>query len=85
MTFDELLAQVVEFLERQGRVSYRALKLRFSLDDAYLEALKDELIHARRQAVDEDDRVLVWLGQPAPTPAAMPSDPPWAPARRFHR
>ena len=33
MTFDELLAQVIELLQRQGRVSYWALKRRFNLDD----------------------------------------------------
>ena len=53
MTFDEVLAQVRELLEREGRVSYRALKRRFSLDDDYLEDLKDELIYAKRLAVDE--------------------------------
>jgi predicted ATPase len=37
MSFDEVLAQVVELLQRQGRVSYRALKLRFQLDDDYVE------------------------------------------------
>ena len=33
MTFDEILAQVVALLQREGRVSYRALKRRFALDD----------------------------------------------------
>jgi class 3 adenylate cyclase/tetratricopeptide (TPR) repeat protein len=70
MTFDELLAQVIDLLQHQGRVSYRALKLRFTLDDDYLDGLKDELIHAQRLAVDEDGRVLVWTGQAQPTPAA---------------
>ena len=37
MDFDAILAQVCELLQRQGRVSYRALKVRFNLDDAYLE------------------------------------------------
>src|SRR5712691_7107890 len=63
MTFDELLAQVVELLQRQGRVSYGALKRRFALDDAYLQDLKDELIDAQRVAIDEDGKVLVWLGE----------------------
>src|SRR5438093_12035760 len=62
MTFDELLAQVVELLQRQGRVSYGALKRRFALDDDYLQDLKDELIDAQRVAIDEDGKVLVWLG-----------------------
>jgi len=62
MTFDELLARVTELLQRQGRVSYRALKRRFSLDDDYLEDLKDELIKAKRLARDEEGAVLVWTG-----------------------
>ena len=40
MTFDEVLAQVVALLQRQGCVSYGALQRRFQLDDAYLDALK---------------------------------------------
>ena len=58
MTFDEILAQVLALLQHQGRVSYRALKVRFTLDDDTLEALKDEIIYAQRRAVDEDGRVL---------------------------
>lgn len=50
MTFDEVLAQVRELLEREGRVSYRALKRRFAFDDEYLEDLKAELIDAKRLA-----------------------------------
>ena len=44
MTFDEVLAQMVELLQREGRVTYRALKRRFALDDDYLEDLKGEII-----------------------------------------
>jgi len=50
MTFDEILARVLELLQREGRVSYRALKIRFDLDDSYLEGLKDELIEAKQLA-----------------------------------
>jgi TOMM system kinase/cyclase fusion protein len=62
MTFDEMLAQVLELLQREKRVSYRALKRRFDLDDEYLEDLKDELIKAKRLAMDEEGAVLVWTG-----------------------
>ena len=62
MTFDEILSQVLELLQREGRVSYRALKRRFGLDDDYLEDLKDELIKAKQLARDEDGAVLVWTG-----------------------
>jgi predicted ATPase/class 3 adenylate cyclase len=65
MTFDELFTQTVELLQREGRVSYRALKRRFALDDEYLEDLKAELIDAKRLAIDEDGKVLVWAGDVA--------------------
>ena len=61
MDFYAVLAQVIELLQREGRVSYRALKVQFSLDDDQLAALKDELIEAKRLAVDEHGRVLVWV------------------------
>src|SRR5712691_7084502 len=62
MTFDEILAQVIALLQREGRVSYRALKIRFTLDDEYLEGIKDELIEAKQLASDERGKVLVWTG-----------------------
>jgi class 3 adenylate cyclase len=62
MTFDDILAQVLELLQREKRVSYRALKRRFDLDDEYLEDLKDEIIKAKRLAIDEEGSVLVWTG-----------------------
>jgi class 3 adenylate cyclase/tetratricopeptide (TPR) repeat protein len=78
MTFDELLAQIQELLQREQRLSYRALKVRFHLDDDHLEALKEELIYAKRLAVDEDGRVLVWTG--AADMAAAPPPRPASPA-----
>src|SRR5262245_5374172 len=63
MTFEEILAQVVEVLQHEGRISYRALKRRFNLDDEYIDDLKDELIEAKRLAVDEGGKVLVWGGE----------------------
>src|SRR4051795_10357038 len=61
MTFNEVLQQVRDFLQTEGRVSYRALKRRFALDDDYVEDLKSELIDAKRIAADEDGKVLVWI------------------------
>ena len=77
MTFDELLAQVIEILQREQRVSYRALKRRFALDDEYLEDVKVELIQAKQVARDEAGAVLVWVGEVAtPTePASTPAQP----------
>ena len=62
MTFEEVLAQIIEVLQRDKRISYRALKRRFALDDAYLDDLKEEIIYAKHLALDEDSRVLVWTG-----------------------
>src|SRR4029450_5709885 len=74
MTFEEVLAQIIEVLQREKRISYRALKRRFALDDAYLDDLKEELIYAKRLAMDEDSRVLVWSGDAAVTlPPAIPA------------
>ena len=47
MQFYEILAQVLELLQRQGRVLYRALKRQFYLDDAYIEDLTADLQEAR--------------------------------------
>src|SRR5438094_248712 len=77
MTFDEVLAQALELLQREQRVSYRALKVRFQLNDDLLEAVKDELIYAKKQAVDEENRVLVWVGEQES--ASAPSPPPGTP------
>src|SRR6267143_4034362 len=82
MTFDDILEQVITLLQRQGRVSYRALKMRFDLDDEYLDVLKEELIDAQRVATDEDGRILVWAGEgkgttaTASPPAQLIQQPP---------
>jgi class 3 adenylate cyclase len=72
MEFEEVLEQIIALLQRQGRVSYGALKRRFKLDDAYLEDLKVELIEAQQLAHDENGRILVWLGGPVPTSPPTP-------------
>jgi hypothetical protein len=59
MTLDEIPPQVITLLQRQGHVSYGALKRRFALDEAYLDDLKVKLSDAQRLAMDEDGRSLV--------------------------
>ena len=54
MRFFELLTVIIALFQREGRVSYRALKLEFALDEEHLEALRDELIYAKRLATDEE-------------------------------
>src|SRR5262249_13472903 len=74
--------QAIAMLQRQGRVSYRALKRQFDLDEAYVEDLKLELIEVHRVAVDQDNTMLVWTGgattppPPAPAPRAHPGRQP---------
>src|SRR5215813_15048427 len=80
MDFDALFAQVIALLQREQRISYRVLKRRFALSDDDLADLQDELIYAKKLAVDEDNRVLVWTGNiegtidtSAPPPQAIPA------------
>lgn len=69
MTFAENLEQVRALVQSKERVSYRALKRQFDLDNDYLDDLKAELIDAERVAVDEDGKVLVWTGA-SPVPSS---------------
>src|SRR5439155_14113071 len=84
MTFEEILDQTLDMLQRRGRVSYRALQRQFHLDDAYLDDLKAEIVEVLRLAVDQDHTMLVWtgdLGAPvAPSPPAHRTLPPETPA-----
>src|SRR5213592_3370550 len=63
MTFYEMLEQVIALLQRHGRLSYRALKVQFELDDDRLDLLKEELIDIQHVARDQDGRMLVWTGE----------------------
>jgi class 3 adenylate cyclase len=65
MTFDEILGQAIDMLQRRGRVSYGALKRQFALDDEYLADLKSELVEVLEVAADQDGKMLVWKGAAA--------------------
>jgi class 3 adenylate cyclase/tetratricopeptide (TPR) repeat protein len=75
MDYDVVLAQVLALLQQEKRLSYRVLKLRLQLDDETLEALKEDLVYAKKLAVDEDGRVLVWAGSAATSAPSPPSAP----------
>jgi class 3 adenylate cyclase/predicted ATPase len=84
MDFYKVVDQVVKLLQQRGRLTYRSLKVQFKLDDATLEALKDELLFSH-PVVDQDGRGVVWTGaseaKPAPvlaSPSAQTSQPPLA-------
>ncbi len=79
MDFVAVVDQVIALLRQRGRLTYRTLQLQFQLDEAHLEALKDEIIYGQRLAVDEEGRVLVWTREavtspPAVTEATMPPE-----------
>ncbi|MGB6388551.1 MAG: adenylate/guanylate cyclase domain-containing protein [Methyloceanibacter sp.] len=63
MGFLELLTLATALLQREKRISCRALGRIFELDDTCLEDLKFELVHAR-QLAHQDGEVLVWVEQP---------------------
>src|SRR6267142_1135157 len=62
MNFYSVVDQAIALLRQRGRVTYRALKRQFDLDDEALADLTEELIYGQRLAADEDGRVLVWTG-----------------------
>jgi hypothetical protein len=76
MDFDQVLDQAIEMLQRRGRLTYRTLKRQFDLDDETFEDLKEELVYGQRLAKDEEERVLVWIGEPASTPSPAPAPEP---------
>jgi class 3 adenylate cyclase/predicted ATPase len=77
MDFYTLLDQVIDLLRQRQRVSYRALKRQFQLDDDYLEDLKVELIRVQQLAVDHEGEMLIWTGGTSSAPTtASPAPPP---------
>jgi class 3 adenylate cyclase/tetratricopeptide (TPR) repeat protein len=81
--FVAVVDQVIALLRQRSRVTYRTLQLQFTLDDAQLAALKDELLYSQPNVVDDAGRGLVWTGDtdatltlsPAPSssaPSALP-------------
>src|SRR5499433_3001515 len=88
MNFYSVVDQAIALLRQRGRVTYRALKRQFDLDDDVLEDLKAELITAQRLAVDEQGAVLVWVGEAGTPPvpqedAHSPQGEPRSDERRY--
>jgi class 3 adenylate cyclase len=71
--FVAVVDQVVALLRQRGRLTCRALRLQFQLDEAHLEALKEEILYGQRVAVEEEGRVLVWTGGPSMPPQSISS------------
>src|SRR5215831_13800684 len=73
-----VLPLVVSLLQREGRVTYRALKREFGCDEAFLADLREELVLAKQVAIDDEEgKVLVWVGA---SPVSGPTLPMPSPA-----
>jgi hypothetical protein len=73
MRFFDYVPQVIALLQRDGRISYRALQYEFGFDMAFSEVLREEL-QFRGIAHDKDGRELVLAGSPssvAPSPTVL--------------
>src|SRR5262245_11826509 len=68
VTFNEVLSQTIALLHQHGRVSYRALKRQFAIDEDYLADLTEAILFAHPQVRDEAGRGLVWPGEPSIAP-----------------
>ena len=75
MDFYEILDQVIDILKQRDRVTYRALKRQFNIDDEFIEDVKAELIQAQRLAIDEDGAVLIWTGEKESSSEPIPELP----------
>ena len=82
MDFYEMLDQTLDLLRGRGRVSYRALKRQFDLDDEALEDLKEAILFDHPETRDESGRGLVWAGGSAASRKPVPPVASPAPAAR---
>ncbi|HTI75660.1 MAG TPA: AAA family ATPase [Mycobacterium sp.] len=74
MDFYDVVDRAVDLLRSRGRVSYRALRTQFDLDDEHLGALTEELLFAHPGVIVEEERGLVWHDHP-PVPAESTEAP----------
>jgi hypothetical protein len=65
VTFSEIVDRAGELLQRKGRISYRALRREFELEDDALDDLTKELVEVLEVAEYKDGEMLVWNGDGA--------------------
>ena len=77
MKFEEIVDQAIEMVRRRGQVSYRMIKRQFHLDDDVLEDLKEEILYAQPQVMDDEGKGLIWTGETeaAPVTTSQPHPP----------
>jgi class 3 adenylate cyclase len=74
MKFFDLAILATALLQREKKLSYRALQREFELDDDCLEDLVFELIQVRRVALDHAGKILLWADTAAGAPATAAGD-----------
>jgi class 3 adenylate cyclase/tetratricopeptide (TPR) repeat protein len=79
MTFEDILDQALNMLQRRGRVTYGTLQRQFALDADALADLTEALLYTHPQIVDDQGRGLCWTGDAAATPAVSPAASPATP------
>jgi predicted ATPase/class 3 adenylate cyclase len=73
----ELVDQVVEVLRRRGRLSYRALKMDFGVDEEQFATLKEELLFSHPEVAEVPGQGLLWHGTAESVPLSdLPSPQP---------
>ena len=75
MKFSDIVKETKEWLQRDGRLAYRTLKMEFDLNDEQLDVLKEQLIDTEELANDKDGKMLVWTGDGASASASQPLTP----------
>src|SRR6266545_2450632 len=73
MEFYEVLDQVVALLQQRSRVTYRTLKREFQLDEERLDDLKEELLYAHPEVMDDEGRGLIWKGDRGNSLVGLPT------------
>ena len=69
MSLFDHIARVREHLQQQGRVSFRAIRREFDVDDDGLEEIIEELVDIQQVAIREE-KAIAWTGDPA-TPVSI--------------
>ena len=75
MKFSEIVKGTREWLQRDGRLAYRTLKMEFDLNDEQLDVLKEQLIDTEELASDKDGKMLVWTGDSEVSSTATSTPP----------
>jgi class 3 adenylate cyclase len=74
--FYDVVDQVEKLLQRRGRLTYRSLQRQFELDDQTLAELKEEILYAHPQVVDDGGKGLIWSDEGETQPKLeLPSQP----------